>query len=66
MTGSSSATVFKPLPPDDPRKRKPDISLAEAQLGWSPRVPFGEGAARTIEYFKGIIGCSSQEARCEL
>jgi nucleoside-diphosphate-sugar epimerase len=62
MTGSPSATVFKPLPPDDPRKRKPDISLAESRLGWRPRVPFEEGAARTIEYFRGIIGCSSQGA----
>jgi nucleoside-diphosphate-sugar epimerase len=55
MTGSTSATVFKGLPPDDPRKRRPDISLAESRLGWRPQVPFGEGAARTIEYFRGII-----------
>jgi nucleoside-diphosphate-sugar epimerase len=55
MTGSSSATVFKALPPDDPKKRKPDISLAESKLGWRPRVPFAQGAAQTIEYFKGII-----------
>jgi UDP-glucuronate decarboxylase len=66
MTGSSSPIVFKALPPDDPRKRKPDISLAESQLGWSPRIPFEEGATRTIEYFRSIIGCSSQGARCEL
>ena len=65
MTGSPSATVFKPLPPDDPRKRKPDISLAESRLGWRPQVPFEEGAARTIEYFRGIFGCSSQGARCD-
>lgn len=56
MTGSSSATVFEALPPDDPKKRKPDISLAESQLGWRPLVSFAEGAARTIEYFRGIIG----------
>jgi nucleoside-diphosphate-sugar epimerase len=61
MTGSTSATVFKPLPLDDPRKRKPDISLAESRLGWRPRVAFAEGAARTIEYFSEIIGCSSTE-----
>ncbi|MDT5255091.1 MAG: UDP-glucuronate decarboxylase [Mycobacterium sp.] len=66
MTGSPSAIVFNDLPPDDPKKRKPDISLAESKLGWCPRVPFGVGAARTIEYFNGIIGCSSQGARCEL
>jgi nucleoside-diphosphate-sugar epimerase len=55
MTGSTSATVFNGLPPDDPRKRRPDISLAESRLGWRPQVPFGEGAARTIAYFRGII-----------
>ena len=65
MTGSPSATVFKPLPPDDPRKRKPDISLAESRLGWRPRVSFAEGAARTIEHFRGVIGCSSYGARCD-
>jgi nucleoside-diphosphate-sugar epimerase len=56
MTGSHSATIFHALPPDDPRKRKPDISLAESKLGWRPRVPFGQGVARTIEYFRDIIG----------
>ena len=64
MTGSPSATVYKPLPPDDPRKRNPDISLAESRLGWRPRVPFEDGVARTIEYFRGIIGCTPQAARC--
>ncbi len=44
MTGSPSATVYKALPADDPRKRKPDISLAESRLGWRPRVPFEQGA----------------------
>ena len=65
MTGSPSATVFKPLPPDDPRKRKPDISLAESRLGWRPRVPFEKGVARTIEYFRGTIECGSEGARCD-
>jgi nucleoside-diphosphate-sugar epimerase len=64
MTGSSSATVFEALPPEDPRKRTPDIGLAESRLGWRPRVPFEEGAARTIDYFRGIIGCGSSGARC--
>lgn len=62
LTGSTSATVFKPLPPDDPKRRKPDISLAQSRLGWRPRVPFTEGAARTIEYFTDIIGCRSPGA----
>lgn len=63
MIGSTSENVFKPLPPDDPRKRKPDIGLAESKLGWHPQVPFEEGVSRTIEYFKGIVGCSPQGAR---
>ncbi len=63
MIGSTSQNVFKPLPPDDPRKRKPDIGLAESKLGWHPQVPFEEGVSRTIEYFKGIVGCSPQGAR---
>lgn len=52
MTGSSSATIFKALPPEDPRKRTPDIGLAESRLGWRPRVPFAEGVAQTIEHFR--------------
>ena len=52
MTGSPSPTVFMALPPDDPRMRKPDISLAESKLGWHPQVPFEQGVARTIEYFR--------------
>ncbi|OBI01688.1 UDP-glucuronic acid decarboxylase family protein [Mycobacterium scrofulaceum] len=61
MTGSASATVFKSLPPDDPRQRKPDIALAESELGWHPKVPFDEGVVRTIQYFKGIINSSSHD-----
>ncbi|BBY00484.1 UDP-glucuronic acid decarboxylase family protein [Mycobacterium seoulense] len=56
MTGSASPTVLHDLPQDDPKKRKPDVSLAESRLGWRPRVPFEEGAARTIEYFRDTIG----------
>lgn len=59
MTGSASATVFEPLPPDDPKQRRPDITLAETGLGWIPRVSFEEGVARTIEYFRGIVEASS-------
>ncbi|OBI19750.1 UDP-glucuronic acid decarboxylase family protein [Mycobacterium sp. E2497] len=55
-TGSTSPTVFKPLPPDDPRRRKPDISLAESSLGWRPRVPFEQGLERTIDYFRSKVG----------
>ncbi|MGE5239729.1 MAG: UDP-glucuronic acid decarboxylase family protein [Chloroflexota bacterium] len=55
LTGSQSKVYFKPLPEDDPRQRKPDISLASALLGWEPRVSLEEGLTRTIEYFERII-----------
>src|SRR5882762_3990375 len=47
VTGSSSEVSFEPLPEDDPRQRRPDISLARRLLGWEPKVPLGEGLART-------------------
>ena len=52
MTGSSSKIVRRPLPQDDPMKRKPDISLAEERLDWTPAVPLEEGLKRTIAYFE--------------
>lgn len=52
MTGSSSSIVFQALPEDDPKKRKPDIALAESQLDWRPVVPFGQGVKLTVEYFR--------------
>ena len=51
-TGSKSKIVFKDLPEDDPRKRKPDISLARKALGWAPAIPLQIGLDATIEYFK--------------
>ncbi|HEV7926332.1 MAG TPA: UDP-glucuronic acid decarboxylase family protein [Verrucomicrobiae bacterium] len=54
-TGSRSKVVFRPLPQDDPRQRKPDIGRARALLRWEPRVPLGEGLVKTIEYFQGRI-----------
>jgi UDP-glucuronate decarboxylase len=55
QTGSSSALVTKPLPPDDPRQRRPDISLAEAQLGWAPKVPLSEGLKPTVDFFRARL-----------
>ena len=47
---------YEKLPPDDPKKRRPDISLAKHILdGWEPKVPLREGVCNTIEYFKGIL-----------
>lgn len=50
-TGSSSTLIMQPLPQDDPRQRKPDISLALAKLGWTPKIPLRDGLKPTIEYF---------------
>jgi UDP-glucuronate decarboxylase len=50
-TRSSSPIVTEPLPQDDPRQRKPDISLAKSRLGWVPKIPLNEGIQPTIEFF---------------
>jgi UDP-glucuronate decarboxylase len=49
---SKSKLVSKPLPSDDPKRRKPDITLAKELLGWEPKVPLQEGLAKTIAYFR--------------
>lgn len=55
MTDSTSRIVFRPLPADDPRQRRPDISLANKLLnGWEPEIQLEEGLRKTIEYFKSI------------
>jgi len=55
MTGSKSKIVFMPLPSDDPKMRRPDISLAKEKLNWEPKVKLDEGLEKTIEYFKKFI-----------
>jgi UDP-glucuronate decarboxylase len=55
ITGSSSKIVFKPLPQDDPRQRRPDISLASNRVGWKPGVDLETGLRKTIGYFAGRI-----------
>ena len=52
VTGSRSRIVHKPLPQDDPKQRRPDITRARKWLGWEPKVPLAEGLERTIRYFK--------------
>jgi len=54
MTKSKSKIVFKPLPKDDPKRRKPDISLAKEKLGWIPKIDIDIGLKKTIDYFKNI------------
>ena len=56
MTGSRSPLVHLPLPSDDPRQRQPDISLARKTLDWEPATPLREGLARTIKYFRQLLG----------
>lgn len=51
-TGARSKIIYKPLPQDDPRQRRPDITRAKTLLKWQPRVNLSEGIAKTIEYFK--------------
>ena len=55
LTNSSSKIIYKPLPLDDPSKRQPDISLAEKELNFTPKVDIEEGLIKTIEYFKKKI-----------
>jgi dTDP-glucose 4,6-dehydratase len=52
MTGSRSQLVYRPLPEDDPKVRKPDITKARTLLGWEPKVSLEDGLTRTIEYFR--------------
>jgi dTDP-glucose 4,6-dehydratase len=54
LTGANQKIVFKPLPVDDPKQRRPDISKAQSILGWQPTVDRAEGLAKTYDYFKGL------------
>jgi dTDP-glucose 4,6-dehydratase len=53
--GSSATIVHRPLPQDDPRQRKPDITRARTRLGWEPKVPFERGLAETLTYFREVL-----------
>ena len=55
LTGSKSQIVYKPLPSDDPKQRKPDITLAKEKLNWEPKVKLEEGLIKTINYFTKIV-----------
>ena len=54
MTGSTSGLIEKPLPADDPKQRRPDISHARELLGWEPKIQLREGLERTIAHFAGV------------
>ncbi|HAW59380.1 MAG TPA: NAD-dependent dehydratase [Bacteroidales bacterium] len=55
LTDSRSKIVFKPLPPDDPKQRQPDITLAKKLLKWEPQVPLDDGLSLTIAYFRKLF-----------
>jgi len=52
LTESKSKIVYKPLPKDDPKKRRPDIEIAKKELNWQPEIGLEDGLKKTIEYFK--------------
>jgi len=56
MTGSRSTIVYRPLPTDDPKQRRPDITRARTILDWEPKVQLEEGLVKTIEYFRAKVG----------
>jgi dTDP-glucose 4,6-dehydratase len=58
LTSSASSMVFQPLPEDDPKVRRPDITRARQLLGWSPRISLEEGLQRTITYFKTRVAAT--------
>lgn len=55
LVGGQSSIEFRPLPEDDPRKRKPDIGLARSVLGWEPATALDDGLVRTVAYFEGLL-----------
>ena len=55
MTGSKSNITYCTLPKDDPKQRKPDITLAQDTFGWSPQVRLDEGLKHTIDYFSALL-----------
>jgi UDP-glucuronate decarboxylase len=60
LTGSSSKIVHRPLPDDDPRQRRPDISKAQELLAWTPRVQLREGLTKTISYFEQLLSSKAK------
>lgn len=55
LTGSKSKLLFLPLPPDDPRRRQPDITVAREILGWRPKVDLEDGLKETVAYFTRVL-----------
>lgn len=62
LTQTTSPIEFRPLPADDPKQRRPDISLAMKVLGWEPQIPVATGLLRTIDYFRAVLGASARSS----
>jgi dTDP-glucose 4,6-dehydratase len=56
LTGTKSPIVYRDLPEDDPKVRRPDITRACTMLGWTPKIPVRDGVSKTVEYFRALIG----------
>jgi UDP-glucuronate decarboxylase len=65
LTGSRSQIVFRPLPRDDPRQRRPDIRIARERLGWTPKVALEQGLVETIRYFDQLLCQGTAAVRME-
>lgn len=55
LTGSDSEITHEPLPPQDPTVRRPDVTKAKTELGWSPEIDLETGLRRSIEYFETVV-----------
>jgi Nucleoside-diphosphate-sugar epimerases len=63
VTGSKSEIVRMPLPPDDPARRRPDITRAQTLLGWQPKIALREGLERSLEYFRSSVSTNGKHSR---
>ena len=55
--------IYTPLPEDDPKVRRPDITRARDLLGWEPKVPVREGVAKTVDFFRTLVGTDRMRPR---
>jgi dTDP-glucose 4,6-dehydratase len=63
VTGSKSKITYKPLPPDDPKQRQPDITKARHLLGWEPRIQLEQGLKMSLDYFRQAVAAELTEAK---
>ncbi|HWJ24136.1 MAG TPA: UDP-glucuronic acid decarboxylase family protein [Gemmatimonadaceae bacterium] len=63
LTGTTSKVIYTPLPEDDPKVRRPDITRARDLLGWEPKVPVREGVAKTVDFFRTLVGTDRMRPR---